>query len=217
MYQSEETKNYIDSMVQPQSPFIAEMERYAAQHHIPIMEPAGMETLLQLLRLQKPVKMLEIGTAIGYSAIRMLDALPGLSVVSIEQDPDLADTAQKNAEQAGVADRFEVLSGEALSLAADVSTYAPFDAVFIDAAKGQYSHFFDTFAPMTALDGVIYADNVLFKGLVAGSRADASRSTAALARKLDDFNQRLASDPEWHTVILDAGDGLAVTKRKEGS
>ncbi|SES18467.1 O-methyltransferase [Salisediminibacterium halotolerans] len=212
----EQTKRYIDDIIQPPSAVFNEMEHYAAKHSIPIMEPSGIETLLQLLRLQKPLRLLEIGTAIGYSAIRMLDALPELTVISIEQDADLAETARKNAERAGVADRFTVLNGEALTSAPEISAYAPFDAVFIDAAKGQYARFFDTFAPMTADTGVIYADNVLFKGIVAGSRDHLNRSTKALAKKLDEFNRRLASDPEWHTVILDAGDGLAVTKRKEG-
>ena len=159
---------YIESLLPARVELFAEMEQYALEQRVPIMEPVGMETLIAMLKLQKPAHLLEIGTAIGYSALRMADAVPSLHVTTMERDSERHEQALKNIGRSNDRERIHVLFGDALELAEEARKYGPFDAIFIDAAKGQYRRFFDLYAPMLAPNGVIYSDNVLFKGYAAG-------------------------------------------------
>ncbi|WP_404404030.1 O-methyltransferase [Jeotgalibacillus malaysiensis] len=205
---------YIEQFFPPRSMIAEELTRFAEENDVPIMEPPGIETLLQLLRIQQPARVLEIGTAIGYSAIRMAEALPDVEIVSIERDAFRAQMANQFLEQSDYKDRIHLLEGDALEMSEAVAEFGKFDAVFIDAAKSQNIRFFELYEPFFSEDVCVYTDNVLFKGLVAEQNGTESRNVRQMLRKLDRFNQWIASHEGYHTVILPVGDGLSISKRK---
>ncbi|MBT2686071.1 O-methyltransferase [Bacillus sp. ISL-37] len=208
-----ELQSYIDSLIQPRNGLVAEMEEYAHQNGVPIMEPAGIETMLQFLRLQQPEAILEVGTAIGYSALRMAFALPQTKIVTLERDEERFKLAVDYIKRADMQQQIIQISGDALELEEEVAGHAPFDAIFIDAAKGQYKRFFEIYSRHLKPGGMIITDNVLFKGLVYNQEAD-SRRLRSLVKKIDEFNRWLAANQEYDTVILPIGDGIAVSKKR---
>ena len=136
---SEKLHTYIESLIPGREPLFMEMENYAREHHVPIMELSGIETMLQVLRIQNPQKILEVGTAIGYSALRMASAVPTVSVVTIERDADRFQIAEEFIERSGKLKQITMIKGDALEVEDRVGELGPYDAVFIDAAKGTIS------------------------------------------------------------------------------
>lgn len=184
------------------------------------MEKVSIELLLQLLSLKKPKKILEVGTAIGYSAIRMAEALPDAEIYTIERNAKRYEEATRNIEELHFKDRIHVFFGDAIESAKTVQTMAPYDVIFIDAAKGQYQRFFELFEPMLSDDGMIITDNVLFKGLVATNYEEEieDKRKKQLIGKIDRYNQWLMSNPDYQTCIIPVGDGIAIsTKRGDQS
>jgi predicted O-methyltransferase YrrM len=209
---NEQVISYIHSLIKARNPLLNEMEEYAREHNVPIMELAGIEALLQLLRIQKPKRILEIGTAIGYSALRMAEALPGSSIVSIERDDERFQQALQFIGRSNHADQIKVIKGDALELAEAIEQHGPFDSLFIDAAKGQYLKFFELYTPFLARSGFVYTDNVLFKGLVAEEQIESKR-IRNLVSKIKHYNEWLMSHEAYVTAILPVGDGLAVSQK----
>ncbi|MCP3742590.1 O-methyltransferase [Rossellomorea sp. BNER] len=210
---NQNVQDYIESLILTRSELVTEMENYAADHNVPIMELAGIETMLQLLRIQQPKRILEIGTAIGYSAIRMVEAVPRSEVISIERDTERLEKAKENLSRFHNGSRIKIIHGDALEVVKQMEIYGPFDALFIDAAKGQYQKFFDLYTPYLSEEGVVYSDNVLFKGMVAESAIDNKR-ISKMVNKLKDYNQWLMNHKDYQTAILPVGDGLAVSKKR---
>jgi predicted O-methyltransferase YrrM len=209
----EKVINYIESITPKRSSLLEEMEQYAEEHHVPIMELVGIEALLRILAIQQPSRILEIGTAIGYSALRMAEVLPETEITTIERDEERYNTAQDFLARSHHKDRIHTLLGDALELQAEVEKNGPFDAVFIDAAKGQYQKFFDLYAAMLSDNGVVYSDNVLFKGLVAEEEVEQKR-IRNMVKKLQKYNTWLMSHEEYETSILPVGDGIAISKKR---
>lgn len=212
---SEQIEAYLRELLPPRKGLIAEMEHYAEEHGVPIMEPEGIEALLQILRLQKAGRILEVGAAIGYSAIRMAEALPDSLIVTMERDEERILQAKANISKAGLGERILLIEGDALEAGEAAAEHGPYDAVFIDAAKGQYRRFFELFSPLLRKDGIIVTDNVLFKGLVAVPEEDIeSKRTRSLVKKIKAYNAWLSVHPDYDTVILPIGDGVAISKYK---
>ncbi|NCU17496.1 O-methyltransferase [Pallidibacillus pasinlerensis] len=204
--------SYLNSKLPERTNFFQEMEQYAKKNHVPIMDPYSMETVLQLLRIYQPKSILEIGTAIGYSALRMTHAT-GSKIVTIERDEQRYEQAELNIQKANMEENVVLLKGDALELLDEVSTYGPFDCLFIDAAKGQYKRFFENFTPLLAERSLIITDNVLFKGYVYQHETENKR-LQKLGQKIDHFNDWLLNQPDYHTIILPVGDGIAVSVKK---
>ncbi|MCY8959484.1 O-methyltransferase [Bacillus atrophaeus] len=211
----EQINDYIEALLKPQPDKVRKLETYADEHHVPIMEQAGMEVLLQILSVKQAKKILEIGTAIGYSAIRMALELPEAEIYTIERHEKRHEEALNNVRDFQLEDRIHLFYGDALELADEVRPAAPYDVIFIDAAKGQYKNFFYLYEPMLAPDGVIITDNVLFKGLVAEdySKIEPKRRRQLIS-KIDHYNQWLMDHPDYQTAIIPVGDGLAISKKK---
>lgn len=207
--------HYIESLIKSRGPLFAEMEAFAQEHGVPIMEPAGIEAMLQIMRIQQPKRILEIGTAIGYSALRMADALPAAEVVTIERDEQRYEQAVRYISRSDSGSRVKVLFGDALELAAEAGRKGPYDAIFIDAAKGQYTKFFEQYAAFLTAGGTVYTDNVLFKGYVAGLPAESKR-IINLVKKIQSYNKWLMDHPDFDTAIIPVGDGVAVSRKKGG-
>ncbi|CAH2717235.1 tRNA 5-hydroxyuridine methyltransferase [Neobacillus rhizosphaerae] len=206
---------YIEGLIPARNPLFMEMESYAKKHNVPIMELAGIETMLQLLRIHRSKKILEVGTAIGYSALRMASAIPETHIVTIERDEERMNLAKEFIQRSGNGEQIALIEGDALEVEETVSGYAPYDAIFIDAAKGQYKKFFEIYAKYLTEDGMIITDNVLFKGLVAETEIESKR-TRNLVKKIDGFNRWLMNHPDYDSVILPVGDGVAISKRRGG-
>ncbi|WLR49482.1 O-methyltransferase [Halobacillus litoralis] len=190
------------------------MESDAEEKRVPIMEPLGIDFLMQLLRIQQPKKILEIGTAIGYSALRMLEACPGSQITTVERDEQRYEDALKNIKAMNAEEQIHVIKGDALEVASTIEEEGPFDLLFIDAAKGKYEEFFHLYSPMVSDKGVILSDNVLFKGFVADD-SEANPRMAKIANKIRKFNEWLVQHPDYYTTIVPIGDGVAITKKKE--
>ncbi|ADC50431.1 O-methyltransferase [Alkalihalophilus pseudofirmus OF4] len=208
-----QVENYLKSLVPKRTPFVMEMEAYAKEHQVPIMDLVGMESLLWKLKLIQPERILEVGAAIGYSAIRMAQELPNTTIVTIERDEVRYKEAVANIEKNELSNRIEVRFGDALDLAQILESEPLFDVLFIDAAKGQYQRFLDLYGKMVKPNGVVFSDNVLFRGLVAEDEIEEKR-LRSIARKLRTYNEWLMQHPDYDTRILPVGDGLAISIKK---
>ena len=207
---------YLRSLIPERSGLIKEMEDYALEHRVPIMEPEGIEALLQILRIHEPQSILEVGAAIGYSAIRMAEALPHARIVTLERDEERISQAKVNFGKSGLKERITLLEGDALEAGEKVEELGPYDIIFVDAAKGQYRRFFELFEPYLNPGGIIVTDNVLFKGLVAENleETEQPRRIRSLVKKIKGYNSWLHDHPQYDTVILPIGDGVAISKHR---
>lgn len=206
---------YLVNLTPSRNALFTKMERYAKEHHVPIMDLIGMEALLQLFRIHNPSSILEIGSAIGYSSLRMSDALPNATIVTLERHPERIKTARSFIKEAGKEDVVTLLEGDALELVPSAEPYGPFDVIFIDAAKGQYVKFFELYSPLLREGGIIISDNVLYKGqVIVPEETISHRRARALIRKIKHYNSWLMNHPNYHTVILPIGDGMAISKKK---
>ena len=206
---------YLQTLVPSRNALLSEMEEYARENGVPIMELTGMESMLQILKIQKPRKILEIGTAIGYSALRMAYTLPDASILTIERDEERIEKAHHFIDRADMNSRILIIKGDALETENFVSTEGPFDCIFIDAAKGQYKRFFEIYEKYLAQGGIILSDNVLFKGMVALKEDEIeSKRIKNLVKKIKGYNEWLVNKEDFETVILPVGDGLAISIKR---
>lgn len=204
---------YIASFISDRDELLLEMEQFAQEHHVPIMQLAGIESLNQLLRIQKPKHILEIGTAIGYSAIRMALALPQCEIVTIERDEARVQYAKQFIARSAVADRIKVIEGDALEVEVE-GIQSTFDAVFIDAAKGQYMKFFEKYSPLVPSGGVLYIDNMYMHGLSDLDIKDVPRRKRTMIRNLKTFSDWIMAHPDYTSAFFPVGDGLLICLKR---
>lgn len=188
---------------------LEEMEEYARENHIPIMQQDGIEFLLDYIKKHQVKRILEIGTAIGYSAIRMALVDSSIHVVTIERDETRYNEALSNIKKAHVEHQITPILKDAF----DVELTDIFDLIFIDAAKAQYIKFFEKFKHNLANNGVIVSDNLNFHGLTHGSLENLSRNVRGLVKKLNLYIDFLKQNEEFCTEFLEIGDGIGVSKR----
>ena len=192
---------------------LREMEGYAALHHVPIINERGRQAFLQVVQEAKPHRVLEIGTAIGYSSLLMAqNGAADIDIMTLELSDERIKTAQGYIDRSAYADRIHIMGGDAAENLLKLQlTGQKFDFVFIDAAKGQYVDYFHKIQPMLADKAVILADNVLFRGYVKGD-VPTPRRFKTIVKRLREYIE-LVSQPPYVTEILENGDGLAVTRR----
>lgn len=211
--ETEKLHSYIEELILNRSELLEEMEQYAKAHHVPIMELSGIETILQILRIAQPKKILEVGTAIGYSALRMATVLPETDIVTIERDSERYTVAEEFIKRANKEHQISIIKGDALEVESLIEKYGFFDAIFIDAAKGQYKKFFEIYSKYLGDKGIIITDNVLFKGLVCEDTIESKR-VRSMVTKIKDFNKWLMEHAEYDSVIIPVGDGVAISKKR---
>ncbi|SDC19161.1 O-methyltransferase [Shouchella lonarensis] len=208
-------KGYVESWIPDRVPLLQEMERVAKVENVPIMELISLEMMLSHLLLQQPKRILEIGTAIGYSAIRMALAIPSAHIVTIERDPVRFAQAEGFVTEAKLQDRITLIHADATEAVNQVVHFQPFDVLFIDAAKGQYRTFFEQYEPFVKAGGVIWSDNVLFRGLVAVADEEISeKRLRPLVKKIRHYNEWLMKHPTYETRVYPIGDGVACSVKK---
>lgn len=186
------------------------MKEYAKEHHVPIMVDEGIEFMLEFIKKSGCRSILEIGTAIGYSAIRMCECDPSVHVTTIERDEERYREACANVKEAGLEKRVTLILGDAL----EVELSGTFDFIFIDAAKAQYQKFFERYVPYLTQNGYIFTDNLGFHGLVAHPEQAQSRGVRALVRKIGNYVDWLKHNEDYVSHFMELGDGVAITQRK---
>ena len=189
------------------------MEAFAALHHVPIINERGRQAFLQVVQEARPHRVLEIGTAIGYSSLLMAqNGAADIDITTLELSDERIKVAQGYIDRSAYADRIHIMGGDAAENLLKLQlTGQEFDFVFIDAAKGQYVDYFHKIQPMLAAKAVILADNVLFRGYVKGD-VPTPRRFKTIVKRLREYIE-LVSQPPYVTEILENGDGLAVTRR----
>lgn len=192
---------------------LEEMEEYAAEHHIPIINKNGRGVLVETVSEAQPQRVLEIGTAIGYSSLLIAqEAASDVAIVTLELDEERAATAIDFIARSPFSTQIHILLGDAGESL--VGLQGPFDLVFIDAAKGQYPDYFRKVLPILAENGVIIADNVLFRGYVRGTE-ESPRRYKTIVKRLREYIEMAEKMPGFTTEIYENGDGLAVSKRRK--
>ena len=187
---------------------LKKIEDYAHENNVPIMLKDGIEFLEQYIKENNIKKILEIGTAIGYSAIRMC-VNKDIKITTIERDEKRYKEALKNIEEANLNDQIEVIFKDAF----DVELSDKYDLIFIDAAKGQYIKFFEKFKNNLNINGTIISDNLNFHGLTHQKERIQNKNTRQLVNKINKYIDFLKENNEYKTTFYDIGDGIGVTRR----
>ena len=192
---------------------ILEMEHYAINNNVPIIELDSIKFIMKYIRLNKVKSVLEIGTAIGYSAILMANANSFVEITTIEKDEKRYKEAVKNVNKSGLDKRIELVYNDALEVSLSGSKY---DLIFIDAAKGQYIKYFDKFSNYLNPGGIIVTDNLKFHGLVKNKDLIKSKNVRGIVNKIENYIDYLKNNKQFITKFYDIGDGLSVSfKRNE--
>jgi len=202
-------RDYITKNLSPSGGMIRDMELYAEENHIPIIKPEVAQLLKVLVKGFESKKILEIGTAIGYSAVTLAEAAgKGAEVVSLEIDEDMAKKARLNIERAGLDDRIEVIHGDARLILKELE--GRFDFVFIDGAKGHYGEMFEDVLQNVRSGGIIVCDNVLFRGMVA-SDSLVKRRKITIVKRMRKFLKYITQHQRLDTAIVPIGDGVSIS------
>ena len=191
---------------------ILEMEEYAKEHNVPIIEKESIAFLMKFIKQREIKSVLEIGSAIGYSAILMASSSQEVKVTTIERDETNYMEALKNVKKCGFEGKVNVVFQDALEL--NLAEGTQFDLIFIDAAKGQYKKFFEKYKYFLAPGGAIITDNLKFHGYVGKSDKIESKNLRQLVGKIEGYIEFLKTNEEFETDFLDIGDGLSVSVRK---
>lgn len=190
---------------------LEKIKKKALEENIPIIMDETLEVIEKYLSNNKPNRILEIGTAVGYSAICFTEFLAENGVIdTIEREADRVKEARINIQLAEVEDKIHIYEGDAVEILPTLNNR--YDVVFIDAAKGKYPFFLKEALRMINKDGIIFADNILYKGYVMSDYNKHKQRTAV--RNLREYIKEVSENPNLETEILEVGDGLAVSKIK---
>lgn len=190
---------------------IIEMEQYAKDYNVPIIEKESIAFIMKFIKENNVKEILEIGSAIGYSAILMASVSDQVNVTTIERDDTRYMECLKNVKKCELEKRINVVCQDALEMNLSGVSY---DLIFIDAAKGQYTKFFEKYKYFLKPGGVIITDNLKFHGHVGNRNNIASRNLKQLVGKIENYIDFLKNNEEFETKFYDVGDGLSVSMRK---
>ena len=186
------------------------IKKEAIENHIPIIMDDTLLEIEKRMEESKPTKILEIGTAVGYSAICFSEFLAENGKIdTIERDIERANEAKENIKQMELKEKINIIIGDAVEILPTLNE--KYDMIFIDAAKGKYPFFLNQSLRLLADNGTIFADNILYKGYVMSDYNKHKQRTAV--RNLREYIKEVTESPNLETEILEVGDGLAVTKR----
>ncbi|MFA7533622.1 MAG: O-methyltransferase [Tissierellaceae bacterium] len=206
-------EEYIRTLLPKSEGYFRELERYAEEFNIPIVQPEVAQLLRFLIKMNKPKSILEVGTAIGYSALIMAESTgKGSKITTIERRGDMVDKAIENISKTRYKNRIRIIEGEAEEILSKLNE--KYDFIFLDAAKGQYMDFFNKCILRLNLGGVIVSDNVLYKGMVATDDL-VIRRKRTIVKRLREFLKYINEIDGYTSSILPLGDGVALTYREE--
>lgn len=206
-------EEYIRSLIPTKDNLLLELERYAELNHVPIIHPEVAQLIRVLINIAKPKRILEIGTAIGYSALIMASAMPkDGKIISIEKREAMINIAEKNIASYGYSNMIKIIKGEAEEVLPNIND--KFDFIFIDAAKGQYMEFFPHCIRNLTDGGIILSDNVLYKGMVASDEF-VIRRKKTIVKRMRNYLDYITSNKNLESSVIPIGDGVAITYKKE--
>ena len=213
MIVDERMVTYIHSLETPESPLIEQIEQEALDTYVPIIRKETQSFLKVLLMMKKPVRVLEVGTAIGFSALLMCEYLPENGhITTIEKYEKRIPIARENFKRAGKEDRITLIEGDALEVMRSLE--GPFDFIFMDAAKGQYIHYMPEAIRLLSKDGVLMSDNVLQDGDIIESRFAVERRNRTIHSRMREYLYELKHNDQLQTSIIPQGDGVALSVKK---
>lgn len=186
------------------------LEEYAKEHNVPIMMKDGIEFLTDYIKKNNVKTILEIGSAIGYSAIRMALVDKNIKVTTIERDENRYNEAVKNIKEFNLENQIEIINADAL----EYEDNKQYDLIFIDAAKAQYIKFFEKYKSNLKQEGTIISDNLDFHGLVKNPELTTNRNTKQLVKKINSYIEFLKENEEFKTEFISLGDGIGISKRQ---
>ncbi|MBU1141219.1 MAG: O-methyltransferase [Firmicutes bacterium] len=184
---------------------LEELKAYAQDHHVPIICEDGLSLIKDSIEKYGVKHILEIGTAIGYSALAM--ASLGCLVDTFEKDLDMIDLAKQNIDQFDKDHQINLIPFDALDYQGELVSY---DMIFIDASKAQYQRFFEKYIPYLKPSGIVICDNLRFHDL---KPENVNRHTKQLLRKIESFKKYLIDHTDFQTIFFDLGDGMSISQR----
>ena len=213
MITDERMITFIDSLDKGNTPFLDEIEKYAIETQVPVIRKSMQSLLKFLLALTKPRNILEIGTAIGFSALLMSEYSPGdCHITTIEKYEKRIPVARENFQKSGRTDRITLLEGDAAEILKGLE--GTYDLIFMDAAKGQYIHFLPEVLRLLAPGGLLVSDNVLQDGSIIESRFAIPRRDRTIHARMRDYLYELKHMSGLETVVLPVGDGVTLTTKR---
>lgn len=193
------------------------IELEALKRNIPVMQKEGLDFMIGLLNEEKAATLLEIGSAIGYSAMRLVTNVDQMIVETIELDDERYQEAKENIEKYKLQDRIHLHHDNALTFDESRLVLKSFDALFIDAAKAQYQRFFEKYIPYIKEGGIVIVDNLDFHGMVDHIEEIRSRNTRQLVKKIKRFRDWIFDHGLYDAHYYPVGDGIVVVRRKENA
>ena len=204
---------FIRSLEQPGSDLCERIREEALAADVPIIRPETASLLLFMVRMVKPGRILEVGTAVGYSALRMWEAMPCDCVIdTIEKYPPRVSKARENFLAAGCGERVRLIEGDAADILPSLTE--TYDLVFMDAAKGQYLSFLPEVLRLLAPEGLLFSDNVLQEGDILESRFAVTRRNRTIHSRMREYLYTLTHTEGLITSVVPVGDGVALTAKR---
>jgi len=205
---------YINSLDQGNSPLLVQIEKEAHEDFVPIIRQETQSLLRVLLGMMRPKNILEVGTAIGFSALLMSEYAPAdCKITTIEKYEKRIHIARENFKRAGREDQILLLEGDAADILKELE--GSYDFIFMDAAKGQYIHFLPDVFRLLAPGGVLLSDNVLQDGDIIESRFAVERRNRTIHSRMREYLYTLTHSEELTTTVLPLGDGITISVKKE--
>lgn len=208
----ERVERYIRDSIEPYNGLLGEVRASALADGIPVISIETARLLEIFVQMTKPRRVLEIGTATGFTAMLMCGGLePPGKIDTIEINPELATMAMRNFDKSGSKDKINSIIGDAEDVLRNLNK--KYDLIFIDAAKGQYCKYYNLCSGMVNPGGIIFADNVLYRGMTAGG-AKINRRQQLLVKRLRQYIEIAVNDKRFMTDVLSIGDGVCISYRK---
>ncbi|MCT4621518.1 MAG: O-methyltransferase [Marinisporobacter sp.] len=201
-------EEYIRDILPRKEGLLKDMEEYALENHVPIVQPEVAKLLEVITKINQTKSILEVGTAIGYSAIIFTKAMGDGKLTSIERRSDMVEIARKNIEIAGLKDQIEIIEGCAEEILPNIE--GKFDLIFLDAAKGQYMKFLSSSINLLKKGGILVSDNVLYKGMIASDEYVVRRKIT-IVKRMRKYLDYIMDHPDLTTSLLPMGDGVALS------
>lgn len=212
MIVDERMSAFIDSLDKGNTPFLDEIEKSAIETQVPIIRKSMQSLLKFLLAYAKPKNILEVGTAVGFSALLMSEYAPAdCHITTIEKYEKRIPIAKENFKRAGREDSITLLEGDATEILHELQ--GTYDMIFMDAAKGQYIHFLPDILRLLPAGGLLISDNVLQDGDIIESRFAVTRRNRTIHARMREYLYELKHNPQLETVILPVGDGVTLSTK----
>lgn len=214
MIVDERMVTYIRSLERPENPVIEAIEQEALENFVPIIRKETQSFLKVMMLMNRPARVLEVGTAVGFSAILMSEYLPeGSRITTIENYKKRIPIARNNFKRAGKEEQITLIEGDALEVMKTLE--GPYDFIFMDAAKGQYIHYLPEILRLLAKGGILVSDNVMQDGDVIESRFAVERRDRTIHARMREYLYELKHNDALVTSIIPLGDGVALSVKKE--